>query len=316
MHARRSPRTQHTDVPATVVEGFRSLLVPVDLTPAADRVLARVAELPLAPHAHVTLLHVISDDLPAPVRRRMAHDAKEAMAHERSALHGKLPHGTKIESVVAEGASAAEIATHAGETNAELVVMGRGGGNLLRDLFLGSTAERVIRQARVPVLAVRRPAHGPYQHPALALDAGDAPPDVMTMLLRLLPPPRPMLTVVHAYDIPLRGRLYPSLAEEEADAVRDQFREDALVGLERQLLGLQAHAADQMADVPGWRIQARTGSARSVIMRTVKQERTDVLGLATHGYRGLAHAFLGTVAGDVLRHVSCDVLVVPPREHV
>jgi hypothetical protein len=28
--------------------------------------------------------------------------------------------------------------------------------------------------------------------------------------------------------------------------------------------------------------------------------------------RGLVYAFLGTVAGDVLRAVSCDVLVVPP----
>jgi len=27
----------------------------------------------------------------------------------------------------------------------------------------------------------------------------------------------------------------------------------------------------------------------------------------------LAQIFLGTVAGDVLREVACDVLVVPPR---
>jgi hypothetical protein len=27
----------------------------------------------------------------------------------------------------------------------------------------------------------------------------------------------------------------------------------------------------------------------------------------------MSHAFLGTVAGDVLRQVACDVLIVPPR---
>jgi nucleotide-binding universal stress UspA family protein len=166
----------------------------------------------------------------------------------------------------------------------------------------------------VPVLAVRRPVRGPYRHPTLALDTAGAPADVMTMLLRLMPPPRPMFTVVHAYEIPLRGRLYPSLSEDETDAVRDQFRDEALAELDRQLVRLQADAAGRMSDIPGWRIQARTGSARAVIMRAVKQEHTDVLALATHGYRGLAHAFLGTVAGDVLRHVHCDVLVVPPRE--
>lgn len=33
--------------------------------------------------------------------------------------------------------------------------------------------------------------------------------------------------------------------------------------------------------------------------------------LGTHGYSGVAHVLLGTVAGDVLREVACDVLVVP-----
>lgn len=31
------------------------------------------------------------------------------------------------------------------------------------------------------------------------------------------------------------------------------------------------------------------------------------------GYGAVARVFLGTVAGDVLRDVPCDVLVVPPR---
>ena len=38
-----------------------------------------------------------------------------------------------------------------------------------------------------------------------------------------------------------------------------------------------------------------------------------ILALGTHGYTGLERAFLGTVAGDVLRAVKCDVPLVPPR---
>jgi nucleotide-binding universal stress UspA family protein len=48
-----------------------------------------------------------------------------------------------------------------------------------------------------------------------------------------------------------------------------------------------------------------------VIKRAIKKADTDLLVLGTHGYSGLAHVFLGTVAGDVLREVTCDVLIVP-----
>ena len=47
--------------------------------------------------------------------------------------------------------------------------------------------------------------------------------------------------------------------------------------------------------------------------KAVEKRDVDLLVLGTHGYAGLAHAFIGTVAGDVLRAVTCDVLVVPPR---
>ena len=62
-----------------------------------------------------------------------------------------------------------------------------------------------------------------------------------------------------------------------------------------------------------WRAYVRAGTPRTVIPKLVEQLHADVLVLGTRGRVGLAYAFLGTVAGDVLRDVSCDVLVVPPR---
>lgn len=48
-----------------------------------------------------------------------------------------------------------------------------------------------------------------------------------------------------------------------------------------------------------------------MIEKVVKKADTDLLVLGTHGYSRVAHVLLGTVAGDVLREVACDVLVVP-----
>lgn len=52
------------------------------------------------------------------------------------------------------GVPAPEIAAHASRLKADLVVVGRGAGRPLRDSFLGSTAERVIRLGRAPIVAV------------------------------------------------------------------------------------------------------------------------------------------------------------------
>ena len=64
--------------------------------------------------------------------------------------------------------------------------------------------------------------------------------------------------------------------------------------------------------MPNFETYVRYGDPRSVIKAAVKKLDTDLLVLGTHAYSGVAHVFLGTVAGDVLRDVRCDVLVVPP----
>ncbi|HKP56870.1 MAG TPA: universal stress protein, partial [Polyangiales bacterium] len=148
------------------VARVRSVLVPVDLTAIADRVLGRVALLPLADDARVTLLHVVPGSLPVREQRRAERDARKALAEEVRHLRGQIHRKIRIEARVEVGAAAKQIAACAAEAKAELIVMGRGGGRALRETFLGSTAERVLRRTRRPVLVVRLAARKPYSRPA------------------------------------------------------------------------------------------------------------------------------------------------------
>jgi nucleotide-binding universal stress UspA family protein len=287
---------------------FRSLLVPLDLSPLTDRVLGRVARLPLAPRARVTLLHAVPHSLPLGADRRAARDAKQAVAEMRAQMLSLLPNGVSVGVQVTIDSPASAIAAAADSSEAELVVMGRGSPRGLRDAVLGSTAERVIRKSQVPVLAVRTPARAAYRRPMVALDIDECAKDVVQFLLRLLPEPRPPVSVVHAYDVPFRELRYPHLTEEDFAEVRDHYRQEALAGLTR-IMREEAPAEE----VSRWRLHTKLGNPRAVVLKAAKQGRADVLALATHGYSGVAHTFLGTVAGDLLRHVACDVLVVPPR---
>ena len=65
-------------------------------------------------------------------------------------------------------------------------------------------------------------------------------------------------------------------------------------------------------EAPFWKAHVRYGSPRQVVQSVVRKTGSDLLVLGTRGHAGAAYAFLGSVAGDLLREVRCDVLVVPP----
>jgi nucleotide-binding universal stress UspA family protein len=217
-----------------------------------------------------------------------------------------------VQRVVREGAPASEIADCAAAVKAEMIVMGRGGGHALREIFLGSTAERVLRRAKLPVLAVRlRPRTG-YQRPAIALDLDRAAPDLISVLLRVVPSPRPSTLLIHTYSVTYASQIYPSFSTHELEEHTDEYRQKAVGTIRKFLTNTLERMNVPQRDAPPWKMHVRYGTPRGMIEKAVDKADTDLLVLGTRGYSGLAHAFLGTVAGDVLRNVACDVLVVPP----
>jgi nucleotide-binding universal stress UspA family protein len=119
--------------------------------------------------------------------------------------------------------------------------------------------------------------------------------------------------IIHAFVDPYRGMVYSHLPP---DAIEERSQELQLQASEQlhQLLTdalVRAKVPHELA--PVWKTHIRYGSPRTVIEAAVKNAERDLLVLGSRGHSGLAQVFLGTVAGDVLREVACDVLVVPPR---
>ena len=291
---------------------FRSLLVPIDLAPGSARVLGRLPLLPLAEDTQVTALHVVPAGLTARQQRSVERDAIRALADELRHPRKALPGNVTIEPLVKRGATAETIGSCATRMKAELVVMGRGSGRPLRDDFIGSTAERVIRQAKIPVLVVRLAPRLPYGRPSIAIALDEAAYEAVAVLLRVLPTPRPAVTVIHAFDAPYRSHFYPSLSETAADERRNELQLKAASEISGLLRNALARAKVLPSNAPAWKAHIRFGSPRIVVERAIERNGADLLVLGTHGYSGAPYLLLGTVAGDLLRRSTCDVLVVPP----
>ena len=62
-------------------------------------------------------------------------------------------------------------------------------------------------------------------------------------------------------------------------------------------------------------IAVRTGSPSNQIAEFARSLPADLIIISTHGYSGIKHVFMGSVAEHVVRHAPCPVLVVREREH-
>lgn len=138
------------------------ILVPVDFSPCSVNAL-RVAVGMAAPDGDLTLLHVIDEEFVSeavgaglgelePIRTRMRERAEASFT---SMLEGIETAAVNIERMVVIGAPFVEILKIARDLDLPMIVMGvRGRSTPPEELLFGSTAEKVLRGARVPVLVV------------------------------------------------------------------------------------------------------------------------------------------------------------------
>jgi len=62
-------------------------------------------------------------------------------------------------------------------------------------------------------------------------------------------------------------------------------------------------------------VHVSSGKAAEEIVNLAKALETDLIIIATHGYRGLMHLMMGSTAEKVVRNAPCPVLVVREKEH-
>jgi nucleotide-binding universal stress UspA family protein len=74
------------------------------------------------------------------------------------------------------------------------------------------------------------------------------------------------------------------------------------------------HHLMEMGALPGLQHQVvvRKGTVWEELEKVVKEERIDLMVVGTHGRRALGKLFLGSVAEQIFRRVSCPVLTVGP----
>jgi universal stress protein A len=136
---------------------LRSILCAVDFSNASRQALRRAAALARAHRSRLIVL--FADDPMLVAAARAAHDARGSAASTAAALDRFIartvrPLPRNVRAMVTSGTPADEILKATRLQHADLVVIGTRGMGKVARMLLGSTADRVLRRARVPVLAV------------------------------------------------------------------------------------------------------------------------------------------------------------------
>ena len=141
---------------------FKKILVTTDFSQLALHGVLTAASLARQLESDISVLYVVEDQLPPILmfttpedRREILEDHRErADTHLAGYVSTHLP-GCKAHAVTQVGVAAVEIVRFAQENGCDLIVMASRGYGPIRQLALGSTAERVLHHAPCPVLIVR-----------------------------------------------------------------------------------------------------------------------------------------------------------------
>jgi nucleotide-binding universal stress UspA family protein len=144
---------------------FHRIVAAVDFSPASLNALAYAVSLAEEADAQLTLVHVIdwSPELdlwvdPAERTASMREWTAAAQHRLRAAVPDAAREYCHVEERVAVGQPYREILRVAEEREANLIVLGAHGRGIVERMFVGSTAQHIVRQAVCPVLTVREPA--------------------------------------------------------------------------------------------------------------------------------------------------------------
>jgi len=197
--------------------------------------------------------------------------------------------GIKVQEMVQNYKIFSEINEVALEVQAELIVMGSHGTSGLSSIFVGSNTEKVVRTAKVPVLVVKkqRPGYKPHK----VVYACDYKVEDLSAYTKALELSKQWQAEVHLVFVNLPTEHFKS--SEEIKRAREMFFKVAHNG--QKPAEVSTHVVSDYSIEGGIFYFASTIGA-------------DLIAMPTHGRKGMAHFFKGSIGEDVANRADIPVI--------
>ncbi len=286
---------------------IKTILCPVDFFPASDAAVTYAAGLAANYGAKLRLLHVIAPLVPTTYEFPM-HTIDIMKSLKETSTEGLR----KLEAVAREAGVDVEVELRSGDVydeikraieviKPELLVMGTHGRRGVERWFMGSTTEKLLRHSPVPLVTITANGDRPMTRPQfrrilVTTDFFEGTHDALAYAFSVAQENESRVTLLHV------------LHDVAAD-LSGKYREPLIKGVEKQLADLVPSEARNWCDVV---TMVETGVPYRIILRTLEDEKIDLLVMNIHGKGMLDRALLGSNAERVVRAATCPVMLIPP----
>ncbi len=290
---------------------LKRIIVGHDLRAGGDAALRSAAVLAKRYGAALRLVHVIE---PPHSYERIAHPLASPSVVEEIAqkIGAKLEAlavsrdltGLQVEYEVRRGKPFVELIIARRAWSADLLVVGNAHEQGAR--LLGSTSERVVRKAMVPVMVAKKVLSANAQTFLVPTDFSDCAKKAAAEALTLAESFSGRVVFLHVVD------LYPSYAFSYTDDIAVP-----LVLPPPAPEQIEAEWQDFLSGLPldkvAWEKSTQEGEPTTEIVQQAEIRQADLIVIGTHGRTGLEHMLMGSVADKVVRTASCPVLTIRPE---
>ena len=208
-----------------------------------------------------------------------------------------------------------EICRLAQTISADLVVVPTHGRTGLKHVFLGSTAERIVQHSSCPVLVTRGDSAQSKNGSHFKIKTILAPVDFSSCSREGL---RYAIAVANEFEakiILLHATYLGYIYSSEGTAIYDipGLQKAALKNAERKMRDL---VRSVNFGAVKFEMAFTEGSPAVDICCFAKDHNLDLVITSTHGFTGMKHVLIGSIAEQVVRRAPCSVLVVPSHPHI
>ena len=284
---------------------MKTIMVATDFSERSDRALRRATFLAKQADAKIVLVHVVDDDQP----RRIVlaeRDIRERLLEELAASVRQMD-GVECSVQLLLADPFEGIAQATKTANPDLLILGPHRRQALRDVFIGTTAERTIRSVTCPVLMVNAAPVGAYRRVLATTDFSQPAEHALETFHGLGLGADAGLVLLNVFDA-------PALDLAMGSSISTIGSDKAYIEEERQRAGRKlTDYARQVTNGPVQPIaRHRQTTIATEILSAASEQGADLIVVGTESRTGLAKLLLGSVAEKVLREAERDVLAVPP----
>lgn len=275
---------------------MKTIIVPVDFSEYSEYALKIAASLSKKTEVNVLALHMLDiqtdmiNERPSYFQERTVFLLELAKKRFREFLEKDYLAGVKVTPVIKHFKVFSEVNQIAKQENADLIIMGSHGATGMKELFIGSNTEKVIRSSEVPVLVIKSDFSS-FNFDDVVY-ATDFSKESIEAYIR-------MKSIVEEFN----GKMHILYVNTPYESFKTTFEMENLAA---NFFEISEGNIERLKEVNF--VSDKT--VEKGILNFADSVGADLIAVSTHARKGLAHFFKGSLSEDIANHSTLPILTV------